>query len=143
MTETNAPKMSLEEKLVQTLKDEKLYALLGDEDALTELVKRAIHEALYQPTRIKKEYGGWEDRDSLVVATAKEIGKKVAESLVSTMAQEALADPEIKKAVNNAIAVCMPGAISGSLSSAVCSFQQIATVDSFAKVQEAIKNRTL
>lgn len=38
----NSPKMTLEERIVQTLKDDSLMKLVGDEDAITELVKRAI-----------------------------------------------------------------------------------------------------
>lgn len=53
----NSLGMTFEERIVSTLKDDKLMALVGDEDAITDLVKRAISETLFKPVVTKDRYG--------------------------------------------------------------------------------------
>ncbi len=141
---TNAAKQSLEEKIVQNLKEEKIYALLGDEDALTDLVKRAIHEALFQPTYQNDSYGRvTTTKDSIVVAAAKEVAQRAATKIVQDMVAEIMANEQIKAAVNLAIAQSIPAAISGSLNTALSIYQQNTVADAFVKVTDAIRNRTI
>lgn len=143
MENGNATKMSLEQRFVQNLKEERLFALLGDEDALTELVKRAIHEALYQPERIHAGYGRIEEKDSIVVKTAKEIAARVADKLIADMATELLADQTVRLAVLEAMARGIPEAIRNGLYGAVQSFGTQTADATLMRVQDAIRNKML
>lgn len=143
MTTGNAPKMTLEEKIVQTLKDEKLYALLGDEDAITELVKRAIHEALYQPQRVPKSYGGWDQKDSIVVETARTIAASGAAQIMKVLVDEILANQSIKKLLNDAIATALPQVLSTYLAGAIGAFSFNQSQETINKVRDAIQNRSI
>lgn len=136
----NAPKMTLEEKIVQNLKDEKLYALLGDEDAIAELVKRAIREALYQPARVLTgNYRGYEEKDSPVVAAAREAAQQLAAKHVAAV----LADPAVTKAMNEAIAAAIPDAIRAYASGQIGMFTQQTSLEAMNLVRQAIQNRTM
>jgi hypothetical protein len=107
MAEANSPKMTLEARLVQHMKTVGLGALIDDEDAITELAKRAVQEALFQPTRTL-DGGGWGrtvESDSPVVAAAREVAKAAMEKLVSGEIERMMADPKAKEAIRNAIAV--------------------------------------
>jgi len=140
---TNSPKMTLEEKLVQNLKEEKLYALLGDEDALLELVRRALHEALFQPTRIPRQYGGWDDKDSVVVAAARQMAKDGCAKLVDEMIAQILADPHIKTVIKEAIAVAMPEAIGHRIVNHLATFGELTVSEAYARVEAAIRDKRM
>lgn len=121
----NSRKMTLEERIVQTLKDDSLLKLVGDEDAITELVTRAIREALFQPTRVPRQYGGgFEEKDSLVVSVARDVAKKYAEKLSGSIVDELLGDPKNKALLRSAIVDMLPAALNGYLSQMVYNLTQ-------------------
>jgi hypothetical protein len=112
----NEKAMTLEDRIVQSLKDETLYKLVGDEDAITELVKRAINEALYQPQRIKVDnYGRYETKDSVVVEAARGIARKAADEAVGQLVKQILADETIVTLIRRGILEILPAVITGSL----------------------------
>lgn len=111
MAGENAKRMTIEEHLVQTLKDDKLYALIGDEDAITELVKRSINEALFQPQRIPRNHGGFDQKDSLVVDAARKIASRVITEMTGQIVDGMMKNPETKKAIAEAICAHLPVAI--------------------------------
>jgi hypothetical protein len=111
----NQRKMSLEERIVQTLKDEHLFRLVGDEDAITELVTRAIKEALFQPQRVLNSgYGSsYRETDSVVVEAARAAAKTYAETIAKTILDAMLAEPENVQTIQKAITELLPLAIVG------------------------------
>lgn len=108
---SNSEQMTLEERVVQTLKDDTLMKLVGDEDAIAELVKRALYEALYQPKRIPKGYGGYEQRDSVVVAAARNAATEACAKAVPELVASMFEREEVKKALADAVAAAVPGLI--------------------------------
>jgi hypothetical protein len=106
---SNERKMTLEEKLVQNIKSDTIMALVGDEDALLELTKRAINEALYQPIRTKDSYGRInEAKDSPVVAAARSIANTACQSIANDMIAEMMQSEAVKDKVQEMIAATMP-----------------------------------
>ncbi len=106
---SNEAKMTLEEKMVQTLKSDHLMNLVGDEDAITELVKRAISEALYQPQRMPRSYGGgYDQKDSLVVELSRDVARKAAESVSKEITNQLIEDEKFRATVKEAMLSCIP-----------------------------------
>ena len=112
---SNSEKMTLEERVVQKIKSDTLMALVGDEDAILELAKRAVREALYQPQRKARSYGGWDESDSVVVEAARDVAKQVSEKVTTTLVEELLSDKEFKKKLTETIAQVFPSIISSTL----------------------------
>ncbi|MGI4946883.1 MAG: hypothetical protein ACRYHQ_41065 [Janthinobacterium lividum] len=121
---SNAVKMSLEERIVQTLKDDSLMKLVGDEDAITDLVTRAIHEALFQPRRAPNGYGGAQDTDAPVVVAARKAAQEYAEKVAQQCIEELVADPANRMLIHNAIVDLLPAALSGYLQHALHQMHQ-------------------
>jgi hypothetical protein len=112
---SNSGKQTLEERLVETIKDTTLFNLVKDEDAITDLVTRAIKEALFQPKRISTGYGNHKEEDSPLVAATRKIAEDYAKQMVQKIVDQLLADPENIKKIRDAILILLPSAISGSL----------------------------
>lgn len=106
---TNEAKMTLEERIVQSLKNDSLMKLVADEDAVTELVKRAIQEALYQPRRVEQSYGRFEQKDSIVVAAARDMAEKAVRAHIDTMMATLMADKNFRKTVEDQMLRAIPG----------------------------------
>lgn len=104
----NEAKMTLEEKIVQRLKNDTLMAVIGDEDALLELTKRAIQEALFQPQKRDSGYGRTENIDSIVVAAARKVAQKAIEKVTDQCTEELMANPEFKTKFGEFIAQAIP-----------------------------------
>ena len=114
------PKPSLEDKIVSTLKDDTLAKLVDDEGAITELVKRAIHEALFQPIRNpNRSYGSSEMLDSPVVAAARDVAQEYSKAIAKELVDELLADPENKQKVRSAIIALLPQALTGYIDQSI------------------------
>lgn len=109
---SNTVKMSLEERIVQTLKDDTIMKLVDDEDAVTDLVIRAIREALFQPKRVAGSYGSSTENDAPVVAAARSAAKTYAETVAKQCIDELIADPKNHTIIHNAIIDMLPSAIS-------------------------------
>lgn len=110
---TNSAKMSLEERLVQHIKDVGLGALIDDEDAITELTRRAVDQALFQPIRVTDRYGRTEEtKDSLVVEAARGIARAALDKLVAEEVERVKADPQAMAAIRAAMAVALPDILS-------------------------------
>lgn len=113
---SNSKNMTLEDKLVQNIKETQLGALIGDEDALAELTKRAVDEALFKTT-YKKEGSGFHEKivtvPPLVVQVAREQAEKVTKTFLDQQFKEIMENPETMKAINDAIVTLLPGIVSG------------------------------
>ena len=105
---SNQAKMTLEERITQRIKDDTLMAVVGDEDAINELVKRALDEALFQPTRVAKQYGGWDHKDSPVIAASRAAAAKVAERMAEKLVDHLMASEEMRKAMLDHMMACLP-----------------------------------
>lgn len=115
---SNSKNMTLEDRIVQDLKENRLGALIGDEDALAALAKRAIDEALFKDRFITEGYG-YNKKDvrkpSLVVETAKEIAEKAIAKCIDDLFQKVLEDPNTRKIIDEAIASLLPSIVMRSV----------------------------
>lgn len=118
MSESNAAKMTVEERLVQRLKDDTVLAAITDEDALTKLAERAIKEAFFQPRRVPdgSSWGrSYTEKDSPVVEAARSVAEKMAKDAAERM----LADPENQALLHDAIVKALPQVLTGLLTSLI------------------------
>lgn len=115
MTGNNAKNMTIEEILVQHIKNVGLGVLVQDEDNLTELVTRAIKEAIYQPIRVPKQYGGWEEKDSLLIDTARPVARALLEKTMKAELEKILAEPENLKVIRDAMMLALPTILMASM----------------------------
>ena len=118
---SNSKEMTLEERLVQTIKNESLMKLVGDEDAITQLVTRAIQEALFQPRRVERDYGRTEQMDSPLVEITRSCARTYADTIAKTIIEELLTDSKNKTILQNAIIAWIPAAINDHLRAAISS----------------------
>lgn len=123
---TNSAKMTVEEMLVQRLKEDSLASLVTNEDALTELAERAIKEALFAPR------GTYKDRPSPVVEAA----AKIAEQVTQEVAEELLANEEVRKLIKNAVLEQLPNAIMKYTHCAISTLMQNAELTARSQVNE-------
>ena len=131
----NSAAMTLEERVVQKIKDDTLMAVIGDEDAILELTKRALHEALFQPRRNPDQsYGSVRELDSPVVEAAREAARLLAKGIASTL----LADEDVKVKVGEAIAKAVPAAIAGQLHDFIRESVRYDVMDSQSGLMNAI-----
>jgi hypothetical protein len=129
---SNAPAMTLEQRIVQNLKDDTLMKLVGDEDAMTELVKRAVHEALFKSRTVRDGSYSTKEVDTPVVEAARATAARLAQAAVD----EVLSSPENRRRVLDAIVDLLPAAITGYLSGAVGSLVNTASNDAIRRVME-------
>lgn len=138
---TNSTKMTLEERIVQTLKDDSLMKLVGDEDAITELVTRAIREALFQPIRVPRSYGGgYDEKPSLVVQAAKDVADKFAQKTCDILFDELVADPEKKKLVYATIVDMLPNHINTYMDNTLRNMLERSSYDAINKLRDMLKS---
>ncbi len=105
---SNESKMTLEEHIVQTLKGDHLMKLVGDEDVITELVKRAINEALYQPQKVKSGAYGYETKDSPVVSAARKVVEDAAKSVFQELVAELVLKEPFRQQIKTAMIASIP-----------------------------------
>jgi hypothetical protein len=137
---SNESKMTLEERIVQNIKSDTLMTLVGDEDAILELTRRAVSEALYQPRRVKKDWGGWDDKDSPVTEAAREVAKKAIEKIAEAEIERLTSDPAVIQQVRECLAVAFPDAMGSRMYAFVDAAIQRTKMETFGAVQEAIRN---
>lgn len=96
---SNSQRMTLEERIVQTLKDDKLMALVGDEDAIRELVVRALREALFEERTVRDGAYNTRREPSAVQKAAREAAEKLATEAAQKMIAEIMADQAVRAAI--------------------------------------------
>lgn len=104
---TNSSKMSLEERLVQHIKTTGLNVLVDDEDAITELTRRAIQQALFAPRGTTTSWNGGREVQTLVVEAAKEIAQAALKKVMQEEVDALLAKPETRKTLRDAMLLSM------------------------------------
>lgn len=130
---SNSKTMTLEERIVQSLKDDTLMKLVGDEDAITELVRRAVKEALYQPARVPTTYGRYDEKDSPVVQAARNVANQAAEQLAAELIANLKGDANFEREFRAALAKSIPGVL-------VTAFRQYVEAESTSRMNEAVAN---
>ncbi len=139
----NERKMTLEEKLVQKIKGDSLMSLIGDEDAILELVKRAITEALYQPRRTMKQYGGYDEIDSPLVEATRKLAESACKIIAERIIKEIMSDKTIREEINKAIGVMLPAVIRGYLDMGLKSHLESASADVEINLREALAKQNI
>lgn len=137
---SNERKMTLEERIVQNIKSDTLMTLVGDEDAILELTRRAVSEALYQPKRVPKSYGGWEEKDSPVIDAARDVAKKAIEKIADAEIERLASDPVVIQQVRECLAAAFPGAMESRMYAFVDGAITRAKMDTINAVQDAIRS---
>lgn len=130
---SNSAAMTLEARVVQRLKDDTLMALVGDEDAMTDLVKRAITEALYAP---RKRPGTQPWNDATDPAPVVEAAKGTAEKLCRTIMEELLADPVMKTKLRDLMLDMLPAAIFDVFRGNLSNMMEMAKANAVLAVQD-------
>lgn len=138
---SNEKQMTLEEKLVQHIKDDKLIMLLGDEDAITELTKRAVTAALFADRKDPNDRSIYNSR--MIPSPAVEAAKDVADKLAKAAVDAIVSDDEIRKKFREAVADALPAAIANHLSGAISSLMSASSANSMAMLRDAVRNNTL
>lgn len=134
---SNSQNMTLEQKIVEQIKRYGLHELLDDEDAIAELAKRAVKEALIQPRRALGDgYGRYTEQDAPVVAAARDLAKQLADDVAAKLA----ADAEFQKLLRDAMADALPNAISNSLAGVVTMLQHQTALLALDKVREHVRS---
>ena len=133
----NERKMTLEEKLVQKIKTDSLMSLVGDEDALLELTKRALNEALYQPRHEKVGYST-HTRDSPVVAASRKAADMACTVIADRIIKEIMSDKTVREEINKAIGVMLPSVIRGWLETGLSTHLEKASADAQSNLREAL-----
>lgn len=130
---SNEAKMTLEERIVQTLKDDHLMKLVGDEDAITHLVHRAINEALYEPRYVPNPngYGQQQKKDSVSVAAARDVAEAAAKALAADLTAELLEDPDFRERVKRGIINAIPNTL---LNTFECQIKDAARMMAFEEI---------
>jgi adenylate kinase family enzyme len=139
---SNEKKMSLEEKLVQRIKSDTLMAAIGDEDMLTELVRRALHEALFQERTISTGYPTKKEQ-SLVIKEAKEIAKNAITEVAKEMFDEIISKPEVRETINKAMPNMIIGALKSAMAFGVSNVITSASHEAESNIRTAIQNNQI
>lgn len=130
---SNSENMTLEERIVQKLKDDTLMSLVGDEDAILELAKRAINEALFKDRQRpdpNNSYRSLHD-PSPVVTAAGNAADRVAEKVMA----EILDSAEVKTAIHEYIIKSLPNVLLVALRE---SLSGIASSEAYRATEELI-----
>ncbi len=133
----NERKMTLEEKLVQKIKGDSLMSLIGDEDAMLELTKRALHEALYQPRQVKSGYSTHAE-DSPVVAASRKAAEEACKVIAEQIIKEIMSNEPMRKGINKAIGAMLPAVILNCLERGLTNHLEKASLDAQHSIREAL-----
>lgn len=132
MMSDNSKTMTLEERLVQHIKGTGLSALIEDEDAITELTRRAVQQALFQERTVPD--GNWHTKriDSPVVAASRELAAAAISKIVDEEIERIKSDPALIGAVREAIGLLLPEIVKNKISML---YDDIATKSSMQALQ--------
>lgn len=138
---SNSEKMTLEEKLVQQIKTTTLAGLIDDEDAIASLVKKAIHEALFQSRIIYTgKYGESKKIDSPVVEAARDVVKQATSKIIEELIVDLLQKDEFKTIVRDMFADMLPLVMKEYITGYVREFQELTFTNNIIRFKDCIKN---
>ena len=131
MTNSNSNNMTLEDKIVQTIKDTHLFALIQDEDAIAKLVHRAIEEALFKPRPDKVDAYGrvLETFETPIVVAAREVAQKGVDKIAADILSNILENDDVRKTIFKAMVNLLPGALNALLQKQIQATIQNETIE--------------
>lgn len=137
---SNSKVMTVEERLVQKFKGDALATLVEDEDAITELARRAVHEALFKDREV--EGTGWQKRTipSPSVEAAKRIAEIACQRIIDAEVKKLTDDPKFIGFVRDALAAAFPLVLQSSVNMMISRVVEGAAIQSVQRVQEMIKS---
>lgn len=102
----NSKSMTVEERLVQHMKGDPLMVVIQDEDALTDLARRAVEKALFEDRFVPgtKSWDSGQRAPSPAVAAAREIAEAATRKIVDEAVASLSANPKFVEAVQKALA---------------------------------------
>jgi phosphatidylserine/phosphatidylglycerophosphate/cardiolipin synthase-like enzyme len=144
---SNEKQMTVEELIVQKIKGDTLFAMVGDEDALTKLAQKAVTELLFEP-RNEPRKDRWGDMSmtkvpSLIQEAAAAQAMKKAEFITKQVVDDLLNEPKIVEAIKEAIVLAIPGAIEKWGLAMVNTASTQACMQAIEAVQQAIRDRQI
>lgn len=101
---SNSAQMTFEEKVVQHIKEQSISVLMDDEQALTDLTRRAVNEALFKD----RPDGSYSRKEAPVHEFAREIAKRLFEKMIDKEVKRMEKDPEVMAIMRQSIALMMP-----------------------------------
>ena len=113
MSNLQVPKPTVEDRIKAKVKDELQVGDLVSDEELMELTRQAIKEALFQRRREKT---GWhdEERDSPIVAAARELAHRLGEEVLTELNAKMVNDPEVRAALLDVFVASFPNVIRAS-----------------------------
>jgi hypothetical protein len=103
----NSKAMTIEDHLVQRLKSDTLFQVIGDEDSMRLLIEKALREALFKDRVDNSSYNA-KSKPSVVIEAAQEQATAACKELAATMMAELLDDEKTRSAIGSAIVKMLP-----------------------------------
>ncbi|MEO1105761.1 MAG: hypothetical protein AAFW98_18860 [Pseudomonadota bacterium] len=125
--------MSVEERIVQSIKSDAIVSLVGDEDALLELARRAIAEVMFK----ERPGYGYNSRPepSIIEKAARDQARIVAQQVV----EKACASEDVQSAMREYIAAAMPGALRDAMMGQFQASVDVMVNDAGLRIRESLE----
>lgn len=139
---SNAAKMSLEEKIVQKLKDETLFQMIGDEDSILELAKRALREALFQPTKVT-EGSGYNARTvskpSVVMQVAEDVAREAVQKAAREHIDALMKREDVQKLLREVTPSILVAVVAGNIQDSFTAYSMNAKHEAVEQVRDSLQ----
>jgi len=127
---------AIQSVLNDKLKDKDFVLDLMSDEAMRDLAKRTIREALFQPVRMKTSEYSTREQDSPAVDAARRIANLAAKEIVDRMTRHLINDDEFRKLVAEALATALPQVIRGFWHEQIERQQEQAVIKMSRMIQE-------
>jgi hypothetical protein len=139
--ETNSIKKTFEEKIVESIRDTSLYAIIKDEDAILEIVKKEITKALTAEYNVVEKDGyGTRRVTAPVKEAAREVAEKLAKEQIELISNNgqfvAIIQAMIKEALPTTIMQVLEGMVYNRLHSFIATSHNNVEADIRMKLQQ-------
>lgn len=104
---SNSKQMTFEEKVVQHIKEQSIAVLLDDEEALTDLTRRAVHEALFKDRSTTNGYSTTK-QEALIFEYSRKIAERALNKLVEQEVEKLVGNPEVLASLRSALILMLP-----------------------------------
>lgn len=139
---SNSEKMSIEDKLVEFLKNQGMSVLVSDDMALTELATKAINDAVFKDRKVPNpNRGGWNSPDyltkpSIVMEAAQRTVEEATRQVMPTVVESLVRDEGFLATLRTAAML----SILGGIPSCVQDFRKLMASDISMGLNRAILN---
>jgi hypothetical protein len=107
---TAGTNISVEDRLSEMIKKSEVGAFLGEEDLL-ELSKRVIQRAVFEPRKVARSYGGFDEGNPILVDLVLEAFKPEVTKYAQEWVEKLKTTEEFKELLSNAMAHALPTAL--------------------------------